>query len=384
MQIFLFDIDGVLIQQRGYRQGVDLLIREFADRWGFRGNLPGEEEINLLESLRVTNEWDHIPICLACILEEGLALIPFEGSNFSLKDITPEVMKSFSVPLRIDYRRKIQAIGSLDGNAGAISDRLLETDSIFPRLFPHRAYRDLFAHTRDVQRSWITRRFQLLELGSRYFRSAYRIEPEFECEGLLLSSDISMLPAETAAGLLQRRETGELRIAAMTARPSVPDGLDADGYSPEAQLGLQLAGLAGVPCIGFGELCWLADQTRAVPDAFLKPHRVHALAAIAAACGMDGRSAMQTAYRADADGAAEDFRFLSAGSNGPVEITIFEDTPVGVISARAAVEHLNEMGIPAVFHARGIARNEDKRAALEALGASVFPSIREALAATLT
>jgi hypothetical protein len=64
-------------------------------------------------------------------------------------------------------------------------------------------------------------------------------------------------------------------------------------------------------------------------------------------------------------------------------VHIFEDTPVGVISARSAVEWLNKLQISAEIQAWGITQNQDKIAALTASGAWVFPSIEAALTAAL-
>lgn len=382
LPILLFDIDGVLVNPLGYRLGVQAVQQEFAQRWGFYGRLAGEEEIALLEARQITSEWDQIPICLACLLEEGLARFPGVQADFSLDSVPPELFADNSTSDPVDYRRRILAIGALPKFSGALSDQLLQSDAIFPNLFHYNAYRDLFGHTRDVRRSSTTCRFQQLELGSKVFAETYHLPVDRESEGLLLTSDVSLIPADLAQDLLERRKKGEFAMAAISARPSRPDELPGDeehNYSPEAELGLQVAGMSEIPCIGFGELTWLAEKVHVHADDLIKPNRIHALAGIAAAQEVDSLSAMQAAYLLDHARTKEDAKALDAKIMRPVAVHIFEDTPVGVLAVQAAVQRLNELGIPAVYRAWGITENSDKRAALTATGAQVFSSIREAI-----
>ncbi len=360
LKIFLFDIDGVLVKPLGYRQGVQIVFKEYAQHWGFTGRLAGEDEISLLESRQITSEWDQIPICLACVLETGLAESANRPADFSIDGVPPALFHEGSASITVDYRRMINEIGSLPKEPGALSDRLLKNGSIFPHLFPYRAFRDLFANTRDVLMSPTTRRFQLLELGSRVFSDTYHLAADCETDGLLVTSDVSLIPANLAADLLRKQNNGELRLAAISARPSRPDGLFSDSnhsYSPEAELGLRVAGLAEIPCIGFGELVWLAEKAHTEADNLLKPNRIHALAGIAAASGLDSLSAMQAAYDLDRTGSKDRISEIFGTVLEPVEVHIFEDTPVGILSARSAVEYMNELGIPCVFHAWGITAN---------------------------
>lgn len=385
LKILLFDIDGVLVKPLGYRQGVRTVLQEYAARWGYSGRLAGEEEIALFEAQQITSEWDQIPICLACLLEEGLKHAAVKPADFSIDAVPAGLFDTYPESTPLDYRRKILEIGSiLRKNANALSDQMLQNDAIFPTLFPYRVYTDLFANTRDVLRSPVTRRFQLLELGSQVFADTYHVPAEIETQGLLVTSDVSLIPVETAAKLLKKREQGDFGLAAISARPSRPDGLFSDAkhsYSPEAELGLRVAGLSTIPCIGFGELTWLADRAHTAADNLLKPNRVHALAGIAAALGLDTLSAMQAAYQLDQARTPNDLRWVDAGIWKPVEVHIFEDTPIGVLALQSAVAHLNELNIPAVWHAWGITENGDKRAALAAVNARVFSSIQDALRA---
>ncbi|GAP14964.1 hypothetical protein LARV_02744 [Longilinea arvoryzae] len=384
LKIYLFDIDGVLVKPLGYRQGVRTVLQEYAERWGVRGRLAGEEEISLLESQQITSEWDQIPICLACMLDEGLDHSASRPADFSIDEVPPALFDRDSASVAIDYRRKITAIGLLPKDNRALSDQLLKDDSIFPNLFPYRAFRDLFANTRDVLKSKTTRRFQLLELGSQVFSETYHLPADCETEGLLVTRDISLIPADVAADLLRKRKKGEIEMSAISARPSRPDGLFSDpehSYSPEAELGLRVAGLSGIPCIGFGELVWLAEKVHTEADSLLKPNRIHALAGMAAASGLDSLSAMQAAYDLDQAGSQESISLIFGTAQRPVEVHIFEDTPVGVLAAKSAVEYLNELGILASFHAWGITENVDKCAALTDAGAVVFSSIRDAIEA---
>ncbi|NTV84159.1 MAG: hypothetical protein HGA23_07660, partial [Bacteroidales bacterium] len=67
--VFIFDLDGVLVQPGGYRQGITATMRYFTQSWGLEALAPDEEAIALCESHGITSEWDIVPICLAGLLE---------------------------------------------------------------------------------------------------------------------------------------------------------------------------------------------------------------------------------------------------------------------------------------------------------------------------
>ena len=61
-------------------------------------------------------------------------------------------------------------------------------------------------------------------------------------------------------------------------------------------------------------------------------------------------------------------------------VTVFEDTPGGIIAVQDAGESLNDLGLRVEVRKIGIAEDKAKQSALAAQGAVVYPDIGEALA----
>jgi hypothetical protein len=105
-----------------------------------------------------------------------------------------------------------------------------------------------------------------------------------------------------------------------------------------------------------------------------KPAREHALAAILAGSGWPLERSLKFV------GMGPDKWKVSALQHlQDSKITIFEDTPGGIISLQSAGDTLNDLGLQVEVRKIGIAENGTKRAALAALGAVVYPDIDQAL-----
>ena len=149
----------------------------------------------------------------------------------------------------------------------------------------------------------------------------------------------------------------------MTNRPS--------SEMPDAEYGLQLVGLAGLPLVGNNDIQWLAEQVGGEPAHFLKPNAVHALAALLRSTGRDLQESLLGAYDL-LNGASVDSLDLG-------EIIVFEDTPGGLISVDAMGENLQGKGVPVQIKKVGIAPSTVKAEFLRAQGAQVFEDINSAL-----
>lgn len=64
--IFLFDIDGVLVEPAGYRAAVHATLRHFLAPAGIPACLlPDDEILQDFEASGLTSEWDMVPVRLA-------------------------------------------------------------------------------------------------------------------------------------------------------------------------------------------------------------------------------------------------------------------------------------------------------------------------------
>ena len=165
--------------------------------------------------------------------------------------------------------------------------------------------------------------------------------------------------------------------AVITSRPScAPAGIFA---TPEAELGAELVGLKDIPIVGWGGITWLAQQRQADQQKYVKPSPVHALAAMRVALGDKEETALMEAANLAEAGQSEPAWQRLDGS----QVSVFEDTPAGIISLQSAREILEKLGIqirPSYF---GIAKKAVKRDALLASSAEVFPTLAQALARSI-
>ncbi len=141
-------------------------------------------------------------------------------------------------------------------------------------------------------------------------------------------------------------------------------------------MGAALVGLGDLPLVGFGEITWLAGQTDQDAGALTKPSGYHALASILAASAWSLKETLMYMGNLSSGWKSSDFNYLQAST-----ITVFEDTPDGIVSVQEAGNLLDEMGIRVKIQTIGIAADEHKQSALADHGAEVYPSINHALKA---
>jgi hypothetical protein len=395
--VLLFDIDGVLVEPLGYRAALRATIEYVAQQMGFRKvALNWEDLITRFETRRITSEWDMIPLTLAILLDHLVAQTP----ELELPDQLPQALEILrnmdkrAFPENLDFRKPIDGIAAalkpgqfpsqtalvlsqraLDGQAKQAANRLP-----FPHLGNHPLLVELLAETRDVERSLTTRLFQQYCLGSAAFAQTYAREPELETASYLLERDRPNLSPQTRQLLLERCKKHTLQAAAYTMRPSLPPKEipgPHPGYSPEAEMALELVGLPELPLIAFGRVRWLAEQTGAHPEAYLKPSPVQAIAALLAAVTGDERRSLEAALD------PQHLQALLSGLNQPLHVHVFEDSAGGIEATHRAAQILRQAGIQTRVHAWGIAAHPEKAGALEQVTSRVFADINAALGAVL-
>lgn len=254
-------------------------------------------------------------------------------------------------------QRGLAAVAALAGQSGASLDGLQE----------------VVARSESIEHSQTMNWFQELVLGSRAYQDLYRKPPQFSNDSYLKLYDERKLSGQNAERILAWAGSDGRGAAVMTNRPS--GGPPGFAGAPDAEMGAALVGLSGLPLVGFGEISWLAVTTGRDVGALTKPSWVHALAAVLTASGWSKEDSLHFAARQPEKWKLSHLAHLQAG-----RITVFEDTPGGIIAVQAAAGLLSKLGIELELRKIGIAAEPSKRAALEAQGAIVFTEIDQALA----
>jgi hypothetical protein len=209
---------------------------------------------------------------------------------------------------------------------------------------------NLLSQTRNVNFSQTMRLFQHYSLGSRVYSEIYKLPAEVETESFLLTHDRSNINDAIRARLRQQNNY----LSALTARPSAPPREVNDshfGYAPEAEIALELVGLADIPLIGFGKLEYLALQRGLDAGALIKPSPVHALAAIAAALTGDEWTGLQSAGNWFQTG---QLKGVFVELPREFELYVVEDTLGGIRSTQAAGDILRQNGFDVTVQALGM------------------------------
>ncbi|WP_299028217.1 hypothetical protein [uncultured Thermanaerothrix sp.] len=399
--IYLFDLDGVLIQPGGYRQALKDTLNDWAARMGLNPTFaPNEDEIAVLEAQGVTSEWDMIPFSLALIIEAWWNLHPGitlpADLNQALNVIRQTTSHSVARPA---FGKAYDGLGD-KRMAGypLVEGLLMQRDSSwlqerFPRLSHHPLLEVMFSSTRDIFHHLPNRDFQVRVLGSHLFEETYRVKAPFDSASYLEVWDRVLVEKSILAEVLQNGEGGG---AVMTARPSRPPLSPPHirvGYSPEAEIAVELLGAPDLPVIGHGALIFVAEYLGIHAECLLKPSPFQALAAIMAALTGDALKGLLWAYQmygrpewgdnAHLNGLIDKHSLRSCLLPSRLSVHIFEDSPVGIRACQKATEYLLGLGCQVNLNAWGISHQPTKRRALEELGAQVFTTINQALEVVL-
>ncbi len=377
-EIFLLDVDSVLVRPLGYRAAVRATVDHFRTRMGLPPDAPTDAEIDVFETNGFGSEWHSTAVCVA------EALVQAANGQADLWRLTLDATLAAiahakrTVP-RPDYAAVIQRIG-----ANPIwSDMLapLRALNYFTERTPppaHPVLHELLARPYEITAP-ATRVFQHYTLGSARFPSTYGFGPDFETESLLMALDEPLLSPEGRALLLDSGAP----FAVYTARPSLaPAHEESTGYAPEAEMACQLVGLKDAPVIGYGHVSWLARRHDAHPDIYVKPSPVQALAAIGAALagGPEGVAAALEAARALVERGRLTGPLAALGEQpGGVRIAVFEDTASGSQAVQRAGDVLRAAGVAATVRVVGVGATEFKRRALEPVADLLATDINEAL-----
>ena len=357
--ILLIDIDGVLVRPGGYRAALHATLNHFVHLMGLPHFEFPEEKLAGFEKRGITSEWDMVPLLLAVLWDDILSRQPLTELPVDVSSAAIEIGKALNGYLPAEL-----VIPEFELVSGQYPVETALRAGTFPSI-PLALRTSLMHRSRDVRSSHTMRIFQHYTLGSREFIKTYNLPAEIESESLLHKYD---QPNITDAVREKLRQSGA-HLAAFTARPSAPPreiDIPPSGYAPEAEIALELVGLADIPLISFGRLQYLGEQRGYDPETLLKPSPVQALAGIAAALTGDEWSALQ---------AACDW-YETGQFSGPLaelpqsfEVTIVEDTLGGIRSVRSAGDVLQRAGLDVTVCAYGLTSGSAaKTAAFEQAG----------------
>lgn len=371
MKILLLDMDGVLLEPRGYHAALRQTVSLVGSALGYERVDLVPEEIAAFEAAGVSSEWDSAAICAALLLEHLWDTYPdltLPATLFSPSHPTHDIPSP-------DFRRFIHLLAGahLQAPPPLVRAEQLLLNHAVPRTGTQKqALQDTLRNARQMGNSLTHRIFQELVLGSSTFTKTYGLPPCLNAESYLLEYDRPTLSNRARLNFLEWLQDADHQAVILTNRPSRPLA----GYgTPEAEIGAQGASLEMLPVVGLGDLTWLSDQLGGDPQSFRKPSPVHVLAALLRAIGTPREHALKIAASLGLEGQTDPvWQRLHK-----TQVYVFEDAVAGLKSARAARDLLDGIDIPITLHLLGVTESEAKRQALEAAGAVVSVDFATAL-----
>lgn len=380
--IFLFDIDGVLVEPRGYQAAYMASIHHFTHPLDLpEALLPSPDLYSFFEARQITSEWDMVPISLAILVDALLGENPDQFPPPEIGSLSGFVPAR--LPQAIDYYGMVRRLAAYLRPGEYPAETALRHPELFPHLALSPLWPSLLAGSRQVDISRTTRIFQHFSLGSQAFQLTYAQPAEINVSSMLKEKDIPRLPAELFKKIVHRAAAGRLSVAAYTQRPSLPPREIPGpliGYAPEAEMALELVGLRHIPLIGYGRIRYLAEQTGVDAELYLKPSPVQALAAIFAALTRREEPSLHMAARFYAG----DSQMGIPPELSPLKVHVFEDSAGGIQAVRRAVELLRVEHCEVEMVAWGIAQHAEKVAALERIQVPVYPTTAAAVEQALS
>jgi phosphoglycolate phosphatase-like HAD superfamily hydrolase len=379
--LFLFDVDGVLVNPRGYKQALYASLNYFADRMGQPAQNLTYEEIARFEASGLTNEWESLAMCVSLLLTSVLNEKPDLTRNTFALTLDPVRRGGVEVP-RPDYTKLAAEVKQLNPEglrpSHTVRDLMLKRTPKIAHALLHELLDDVYSIETPT-----TRIFQHYTLGSERFEDTYNRSSDIKVASQLLLNDIPHIQS----GVLEEFLSRDFDVAIYSARPSLPpndlatserEALDSALYPPEGDLAAGLLGVIdAVPLIAGGRIAWLAAEYKRDITEFMKPAPVQALAAIGAALSAQEKSALEAAVTFFDEG--ELVWPLDQLKDQHTHVIVFEDSVGGIRAVQKAVTMLREAGIQIDVEAVGVAVEPSKREALEPVADRIIEEINLAL-----
>jgi hypothetical protein len=406
MKIFLFDVDGVLVEPFAYRSGVGKTLQLLCRKIGLSECatlLPSVNEILHLESCGIHDVWDMTNIMFAQVLLSVRDRLLESGAN-------PNWQNQVTVQLQLDAVKKSGCTSIPRPNYIQLADAIANEPSA--KVMPHppdvakrillgeiaetgsewalAGWLDIcehfLSHTRSAFDNTATRYFQNIILGKDVFERTYGLPDEYGGTSLIEQQDKALLRQSTAAKIIEASRQQQVRCAIYTARPSLPPPValgekreDSKGYSPEAELAVQMAHMTSFPLVGMGTMEWLAKKHSRRTEDLTKPNTTQALSAlIAAVTGTCEVATVQEGYALDFEKIDLKDSSLAPFLAEHTTVYVFEDTISGIIPLKSVEARLRAKGCDIEVVPYGIANSETKAASLAKAAAKVYADTNEA------
>lgn len=440
-RIFLFDVDGVIVNPVAYRLGVGKTLSALCEKIGLANSesiLPSEADISALEAQGVHDVWDITNIIFCDILTtislqanlEDVRLSQLESakgydfdavssqntdaaSSQSVHAASSQNSDAASVPkfdissvpasettgnmlsalrklnacvARPDYHELANKLAPTEAHSHPPDIAMEMLSQKLKGVNHNKFWMDLLERfltgTRSAYSSYGTRLFQNIILGAEDFARTYELSSEYPGQGLLRTEDKTIISSESVDQLLRLNKNAHDAVGVYTARPSLPPNeaeISSVGYSPEAEIALENAGMQSFPLIGMGMMEWLGKQRNQRTEDLTKPNTTQALAGlINTITGGRDVAALIEAYAIDKEDRAPEETSLSAIRGDSTIVYVFEDTISGIIPLKRVVQMLQLRGFKIHLEALGIAVDTSKRLALEKHCTHVYPDVNQA------
>jgi hypothetical protein len=389
--VFLFDVDGVLVDARGYLRALQDTVAQFSRAMRLGEMPPTEAEVRAFESQGLSNEWDSGAACVGALLVDRVRVESELALPVEWRSLLTTLSQRVALQVQPRYVSLAAEAGVLIAQGMLASDaalRALETRADGLALAGGRRaavtalLTQLLGNPHDI-RSPFTWPMQQRVVGSVQVQATYGIPPDLASDCYLTLYDIPNLSRGMRDRLVRARAAGRICGAVYTARPCLPPrdaGADILGYSPEAEAAMSLVGLEDWPLIGMGRMTWLARREGLRPASLVKPSPVQALAAVGAALGGKESESLAAALALH----RENTLLGPLSGTGALEIHVFEDAPTGIVAARNAVGELRGAGVAVELQVYGITpENGPKADTMVSLGVTVYSSVDRAADAAI-
>ncbi len=394
-RVLLFDIDGVLVSQGGYRKAFTDTVSWFMNYFGFPEIQIGREFADRFDAYGVLAEWDMVPLTLSFFLdwyaENNPQARPF-GKLEKLNNL-PRIHPAMPFP-EVLWQKIPQIQDILNGEdipALAVYKHCLDQkdQSILPRIWDDSVLSELLADSLNVRTSWCFQKLETYILGSELFEKTFHIPTEKGIPSGLMTVNKALLNEKYRKKILEMNGKS-LYVATITARPNLlpacikDDKTEIISAIPEAEIAMDELGWGDgrIKNVGVGILHYYEKKRGLPQDSRLKPNPFHALFAILYAISDSFEKTFNVVSTWDFPEKSENkinpfLPILPEGSM--LDIAVFEDSLSGIQSATDAAKILQNYGYIAQTRRYGIYTNPEKAELMKTIGTKCFPTINDAL-----
>jgi hypothetical protein len=401
MNLFLFDVDGVIIDPRAYRLGINRTLTCLFAKIGLQNlqsHLLSQSEIAFMESRGIHDVWD-ITNIIFCLVVTTILFTDERAVLSRAADPDKQMERLQLLQPAIDRCHYLEFITEITGSSHlshppdaaleSLQRKLPKTtqDNVDaneraaePDKNAIRFLRSFLIGTRTPYQSYGTRTFQNILLGSKHFEETYGLRSTQDGQSFLRREDRVLISPESVKTLRALCHLPENKVGIYTARPSLSAEPNEKGFSPEAELALDMAGMTDFPLVAMGMMEWLAARTGTRAEDLTKPNTTQAVAALMACIrGKVSQELLEQAFAFDKCGRELTSTALVELRERNTTVYVFEDTVSGIKPMLEVGERLEALGLHIKVQPLGVSAEPSKIAALSIHAKQVYPDVNTAL-----